>query len=511
MPIVKSLITHIKEIAESEIGRFGIILVIIFVFFFRFEISYNEMDVVPYAYSFYNKDWLAADWYLNQSIPYRYLFNYLAGYMVESLGFIQAIFIGRIITYLFMSYGIYSLISTLRSSNSDIFFWLAFVIHFSFFSYGMGAGEWMIGGFDTKVFAYAFVLLSLNALFTEKYRKGWFFGGLALSFHVLIGLYHMICLVPFLLSNTKERLAKSISYYLLGGLFGLYSIAFYLLNYENTLSSKGFETYVNISVPHHTIPSVFPTSTWVYLIIFTCINFAFLRFVNQAHVRQVATYVLASVVCFLFGLLVFYITGPSHYLRYYFFRHADILLPFLTLLMIAGYADKKIKNRSIALVSIAFLAIILLSIPKIKRRLATYTHQKSVIHFRHSKDLEMEKWIKKHTAIDEVFITNPDDKYFYLNYERPVFVLTRQSPQSGVELSEWYRRLKLLNGNVELASKDAVEDAYENLNYSALELISKEYPEVSYMLMSKPSDLHLPICHQTDKMILYRLNSDECF
>ena len=469
------------------------------------------MDVVPYAYSFYNKDWLAADWYLNQSIPYRYLFNYLAGYMVESLGFIQAIFIGRIITYLVMSYGIYSLISTLRSSNSDILFWLALVIHFSFFPYGMGAGEWMIGGFDTKVFAYAFVLLSLNALFTGKYRKGWLFGGLALSFHLLIGLYHMICLVPFFLSNSKEKLAMSISYYVLGGLFGLYSITFYLLNYENTLSSKGFETYVNISVPHHTIPSVFPASIWVYLIIFTCINLIFLRFVNQTHTKRLATYVLASIVCFLFGLLVFYFTGPSHYLRYYFFRHADILLPFLTLLMIAAYADRKIKNRSMALVLIVILTMILISIPKIKKRLLTCTYQKSVIHLRHSQDLEMEKWIKEHTASDEIFITNPDDKYFYLNYERPVFVLTRQSPQTGMELSEWHRRLKLLNGNKNLNSKDAVIRAYENLNYSALELIIKEYPEVSYLLMSKPSDLSLPICHQTDKMILYRLNSDECF
>lgn len=471
------------------------------------------MDVIPYAFSFYNKEWLPADWYLNQSIPYRYLFNYPAGLLVDVSGFIPAIFIGRFFSYLLISLAFNLLIKILGSSNANSFFLLAIVVHFSFFSNGIGAGEWMVGGFDTKVFAYAFVLLSFNTFLNGKPKGGWLFAGLALSFHVLIGLYHLICLIPTLIIYEKKKnliaSLKCSPIYLLGGVFGIYSIAFYLIGYESTLSNAGFEAYVNIGVPHHTIPSSFSRDTWIYLTLLTGINLFILKHVRDLRLKRMVIYVLVSVMCFSLGLLVFYLTGSSHYLRYYFFRFADVILPLFTLLMIAKLMGEKYKGLMVVK-WIVIIGIGVLTLPKIKHRLVTFSLSEEKIHLRHSRDIEMEQWIKQNTSKDHVFITNPDDRYFYINYERPVFVLNRQSPQSGVELIEWYERLKLLNGGKSLQSKEEVIHSYDKLNKSDIESIGSLYSDVAYVLMPQSSKLDLPVCYKTDRMVLYAVNSKNC-
>lgn len=508
---MKIIISYVSFFSESKIGRYGIIFLIVFLFFFRYEISYNEMDVIPYAFSFFNKEWLPGDWYLNQSIPYRYLFNYPAGWMVDQLGFMGAIFLGRVISYALVSYAIYSLFNTLRGSQSNLFFLLALVIQFYFFSYGIGAGEWMIGGFDTKVFSYAFVLLSFNSLLVGKYKAEWLFGGMALSFHMLIGLYHLFCLIPgsvFLKKTDLLLQLRRLPYYLIGGAFGLYSVAFYLIDFEGALSNIGFDAYVNISVPHHTIPTNFPVKTWIFLSFFTCINFFVLKYKN-IQLKKIAVYVLASVACFLFGLLVFYYAGPSHHLKYYFFRFSDVLLPFYTLVMLAAIADREIKmNSFISWGIMLFMGVLML--PKINHRMLSFSTCYEEMHLRNSQDMEMEQWIKKNTSKYQVFITRPDDMYFYINYERPVLVLTRHSPQSGEELIEWHQRLKLLNRGNDLESKEEVWNSYKHLTRSDLEKISRLYPEVSYLLMSKPIGLDLPICYQTADLVLYALDAEAC-
>ena len=61
--------------------------------------SGNEVDVLPAARQIVNHSWLPGDWYLNLDIGYRKLFNYLAGILVDQLGFLYGAYAGRILAY----------------------------------------------------------------------------------------------------------------------------------------------------------------------------------------------------------------------------------------------------------------------------------------------------------------------------------------------------------------------------------------------------------------------------
>ena len=120
------------------------------------------MDVIPYAKALYNSSWLITDWYLHLKIPYRFLFSYPVGFLTDSFGFYNTIFFGRLTTYLLFSITIYQLIKTISIAKFYIVSLIPFLAYALFFNDGIGAGEWIIGGLDTKVFSYISVLLSLS-------------------------------------------------------------------------------------------------------------------------------------------------------------------------------------------------------------------------------------------------------------------------------------------------------------------------------------------------------------
>lgn len=488
-----------------------LLFLIIFIFFFRYKISYNEMDVIPYALSVYLREWIPSDWYLNQSIPYRYFFSYPAGFLVDKFGFLQAIFIGRIISYLLISYALFSLIEALSSKRKYVVYILTITIQFYFFSYGIGAGEWMVGGFDTKVFAYGFVLLSFASFLSGHIKRGWFCAGLALSLHALIGTYHIFCLLPsiILFQNraAKRELLKSFPLFLLGGIFGIYSIYQYLLEMSSGLQTTGYDIYVNISVAHHVMPDHFPSITWIYLFCFSVLNIFLIRSHQSSVQKRISIYALASVIFILIGLILFFLMGSTHLLRYYFFRFGDVMLPLMTLLSIAAIVEKlNFNQRLFKFGSILFM--VLLIAPKVKYRLIQLTLNKEKILSRTSVDFEMEAWINSNTKKSQVIITNPDDIYFYINCQRSAFVLLRQSPQSGKELTEWYKRLKALNGGNDFETKEEVIQNYMRLTETNVLGIVDVYPEVSFVLMPKSKKMNLPIHFETDKSILYSVSEN---
>jgi len=499
----------------------SLLFLIIIVLFFRFSISYNEMDVIPYAKALFNNDWLKNDWYLSLKIPYRYFFSYPVGFFVDTFGFANTIIVGRIISYILIAIALNALIRSLKVKSNNYLFYFALILFFIIFPSGYGANEWMAGGLETKVFAYGFAILSLSSFLNKQNNKGFLFAGLALSFHLLVGLYNLFCLIPVLWLHQSENrnyligLFKSLPIFIIAGSVGIYGILYQLSLPQDNLNNIGWDIYVNIRVPHHTLPSMFPIEIWIKFIIFALLNLFFFIKSKNKEVRMLSSYAIFSVIISLIGLLFFLIWGADHHLKYYFFRFGSIMLPLISFLNIISFTIGKsehILSKNHNKIKYTFMALsFTIMLPAMYFFISDYAIARTNRELlgTTSPDIAMADWIKQNTPKSKVFITKPNDMFFYLNYERPVFVTSKHAPQSGKDIVEWYNRLKALNGGKDFENGDQLDRNFPTLSEEELLGISAAYPNVAYVLMPQSVNLDFPVLFKSKINTLYEIRKPE--
>lgn len=497
----------------------ALLFLIIIVFFLRFSFQYNEMDVIPYAKAVFNNDWLKNDWYLNLKIPYRYFFSYPVGFFVNTFGFAKTIIVGRIFSYMLIAIALNSLIRSLNAKSNNFLYYFAIILFFLIFPSGYGANEWMVGGFETKVFAYGFAVLSLASFLNKQLYKGLLFAGLALSFHLLVGVYNLFCLFPVLILQQREtknfliNTIKSLPIFLIAGSVGMYGILYQLTLVNDDLSRMGWDIYVNIRVPHHTLPTHLPIEIWIKFIIFTSLNLFFFIKSEKKAMKMLSSYAIFSSLVSLIGLLIFIAWGPGHHLKYYFFRFGSIMLPLITFLNIISFAIDKFEqtlSKNHNKIKYAFIALsIAIMIPTINIFLSDFARARSAheLMIENTRDTQMADWIKKNMPANKVFITEPNDIFFYVNYERPVFATWKHAPQNGRDIIEWYNRLKALNGGKDFKNKDQVGRNFLKLSEEELLAIAEAYPNGAYVLMPRPVALDFPVLFKSDNNILYEIKN----
>lgn len=487
------------------------VFVIIFLFSFKINISYNEMDVTPYGRAFYNIDWLKNDWYLNLRIPYRSLFSYPIGFFSDNFGFLNTIYIGRVISYILIAVSVTKLVNTISDNKYSIYYLLALTIFFYYFRLGLGAGEWMVGGLDTKVFAYGFALLSISSFINNNIKRWLLFSGITLSFHILIGFYNLLSFLPLIITLSRNNriyihnVIKYIPFFILTGSIGIYGIIDVLIGETKSISNIGWDIYVNIRVPNHTIPNLFSKKIWVFIFLFSATNIYILLKTKKERFKLLSAYALTTASISLVGLGVFLLYGSSSILKYYFFRFSDVMLPLLTIVSITYFIYEKIKTLPVKVKTISYYStIIAIYVFLLFSAKNTYTEirTKSSTELY---DLEMIDWVNNNTSTDDVFIVKPDSDMFYINYERPILVSWKHSPQNNDDLIEWYNRLKLLNGGEDFTTIGEVKKGYANITEDQVLSIKKAYSNLKYILISRPKILKFPISHQTTENTLYEI------
>ena len=503
-----------KKKGVGTVGEVATLFVLLVVFLFRFQFDGNEIDVLPYARAFYKPDWLTADWYLHLHIPYRFLFSYSVGWSIDTFGLVPALVSGRLISYFLFSWALVQLKrATLRDLPFAVFL-IPFSVYLLLFQHGFGAKEWMVGALDTKVFAYAFVLLSVACAIQKKHVSSLAFAGAALSFHLLIGAYSAFCLLPvfgvqlYRGETPMKTWVKGTIAFLIAGAVGLYGIVYQLFMVPAHQADKAWETYVQFRVPHHLVPSEFPTTWWVFLCFFTLLNSVIWRFASKSNLRQLALYCLMMSLLCAVGIAI-YFWGPVSALRYYFFRLADGFLPLATLIGGVGLVFEKrpqwknyMRGRGKLVV---LLLVIGVSISPTYKLFSTATLSSKTFTSNHPQDWEMVEFVRARTSENNVFCVWPINYYWYVDYERPVFVSYKHAPQNPTDLSEWKKRLILLNHGNELRRDGQFRANFTALNEEDFLNIKKLYPEVTHALLPAEMKLDFPVLHETEEHVLYAL------
>jgi hypothetical protein len=460
----------------AHAGAIIIIWIMIIVKVFSFSFIGNEADYLPSIRQAVDHAWLPNDWYLNLNISYRQVFDFIFGELVSKFGFVNGAYLGRLIAYLLVAIAIYIFFRTIHLRPLfGILVLLFFLNHQS-----LAAGEWIVGGLETKTIAYAMAILSFSFFLRKRYFIGFALAGAAISFHVLVGGYALICILVASLLNkswrTEWRLyLKNFWPFLITGILGIWAVIEQLIPQRGIDVIKAWNIYVYYRVPDHVMPFTWNTVPWRSDLALATGIFIIMYFMRSSKsARFVAAFALGSVSLFLIGLSI-YAIGDTPLLRFYWFRFPDVMVPFLSAVLIAlllnDFADRRIIKKSLfqqfqlGLQTLLRLLpptiIILLVVMMVQQTYRLQTSYKDSLHNDQGTILPAFEWISKNTPKQAIFLVDPTESYFYIYAQRAMLVSWKHSPQSAGPILEWYKRIELCNRNANLAEGNSNDSAQE--------------------------------------------------
>lgn len=221
----------------------------------------NEAHYLAKAKHFWDPDWCDQDLFLTSGKAHT-TFYALFGWPTRWFTLETTAWAGRLVGWGMIAFGLIRLTSRMVPgpyvSLVVATVWLAGI------EYANLAGEWVIGGIEAKVPAYAFVLLGLAALADRRWDRVWIHFGLASAFHVLVGGWSVVAAAVVWLATESRRSDRHAFFrrglFLGGGLALLGLVPALLLTTGTTAeqSAAAARTYVYFRLPHHLLPTAFP-------------------------------------------------------------------------------------------------------------------------------------------------------------------------------------------------------------------------------------------------------------
>jgi hypothetical protein len=216
-----------------------------------FQLTGNEENYLACAKQWYFKDWMPQTSVFGEFAGTRLLFQFLFGWTFRFLSFEQVALLGRFLTVILISFPLARIAAYLKISNLV----LLLVVLLWFPIQSLYAGGWMIGSFETKVFAYIFSLWAIYFQWIEKYNKSILFQVLAFYFHVLVGGW--LSLILFVVSVYTMGI-KAFTHYIKYAVAVLPFVIYMAIGLlANTFDSPNVNldwVYAYFRNPHHIAP-----------------------------------------------------------------------------------------------------------------------------------------------------------------------------------------------------------------------------------------------------------------
>ena len=163
----------------------------------------NEAHYLTKARQFWQPDWLPQDLFLASSFPH-WLFYVTFGWLTVVFDFVAAAWIGRILGWLMLAIGWEALANAFELTRmAKIASAIALI---ALVQVGNLSGEWLVGGIEAKIPAYALVFFALSRAVRDEWRWVWPALGVACGFHVLVGGWSFsVCLIARATIGRRQR------------------------------------------------------------------------------------------------------------------------------------------------------------------------------------------------------------------------------------------------------------------------------------------------------------------
>ena len=376
------------------------------------------------------------------------------------------------------------------------------------------SGEWLVGGFESKVPCYSFVLMSIAVWMDawrlrqpSKYLRSGLLCGGAIALHPVAGgwLGIAIVLAELLLSSfghgkTEKVRPRGRSCFLRDGVVfcasafvvslpGVWPAMAMLLNNDVSSQDQHRANLIQIywRLAHHLDPMKFPPTAWIHatiLLAVTSTAWILLRrnLATQSldasdvdvretqHVNWVAllSILVAGVVIAGAGIAAGYRTGlvkempfvelRTLVLKLYPFRFLDALLPIIASMAVAALVESSlVSSRRWRLTLVLTTAVGVIGCAWLTRPAApsgysadSFANWKVACH-----------WLQNETSSDSL-IFSPRESFGLKWYaERAEYVCFKDCPQDAGGILEWNRRLWKIHDWSETAYDDSVFDNHD--------------------------------------------------
>ena len=458
----------------------------------------NEPHYLTKARSYQDPEFAAADFFL-QSGDAHAVFFALTGPFTAVLPFATVAVLGRLLSLALLATGWVNL--GRRFALSPMALFLSAVTFCGVAMTGNFSGEWVIGGFESKVPAYGLALLACARWVDASERLSgtgfvlcgvW--TGLSIAIHPVVGMWFAIgiCLAEvLLLPQHRRHPAWQRRWLLCGTVFCLATVLCslpglipalqltLLAGVETAVQDKANRIQVFGRLAHHLDAASFPLRGWIHaatLIVVTTLAAIVARRLhhrakqpNKGPVacpsamaqQRMACLLLVAVVIALVGAAVGWHSQPypeidqwefkARWLRYYPFRFVDALLPVTCAFFVAtvldclltGSPDPTRGNRT-ARLSTRGNAILLVTgtlavaIAAARIRPAAPSGYTAWKYWHWKAAC---RWIRDNTDREAVFLTPRESFGFKWFAERAEFVCVKDCPQDAAGIVAWNQRL----------------------------------------------------------------------
>jgi hypothetical protein len=502
--------TAATEASHSARARWGTIAAIAAVFFISSGVGTaipgpNEPHYLCKARHFADPTWCAGDFFLSSSNPH-YWFYFLTGPLTLWMKFHWVALIGRCVSLLTVAWGWQRLGTALglsgRSSLAAASLWLLMA------SIGSLSGEWIIGGYESKVPAWGLAFAAVADWIRCRRKQNFratitsaLLCGLSVSIHpvvggwtaVVLGISELIGVIrPTEHDRTRriQRWAIFTIVLMLSSLPGLLPLKDLFLEPSLSVTDKQYAGYIQVfwRLKHHLDPSTFSAQSWVHTGVLLFLITACLRLrsrsASASHTAAATTgtdsdvvrIVVSSILLAAAGFLIGWHSIPAErmtdwqwraaLLKFYPFRAIDGFLPVLTSMMIVSMwslVRRRVSagssmpaesgNTPLYQVPIWLTVILCLSVP------AVAWNQRNDVPSGYTQEqfddwLNVCQWIRNHTDSEALVYTPRESFNFKWYAQRAEYITYKDCPQDPRGILEWNRRLWYLHDWTLKSSRD---------------------------------------------------------
>ena len=432
----------------------------------------NETNYLAKAKHYWNPQWCQGDLFLNSADPHV-VFYWSCGWWTQWLTLSTVAILGRVLTYLALAWSW----RRLSVAVAPAAWWsiLSAALMVVFTSRLHMAGEWIVGGFEAKGFAYALVFLALEGLVRGRWLRVWPLLGLATALHVLVGGWSVVAAGIVWLSSRSDldrlRLRPMLPSLFFAALIAAVGILPTLQLDSGAARSiilRAAEIQVYYRLNHHLNPGAFfiqdgiPTLfAWRFVALtFVCLGLWRLPPHSDGQ-RRCRQFVVASLLIAAVGLVIYEVgvemlparLETAWLLRFYWFRLADAMVPVGAALAIVGYLMQlRVRNQALATAALALTMCVgglplvwetyertTVDIPWGDRRLAPTAS-------RYADWLDIcEKAAQ--TRPGSLFLPPSGSQTFKWYAQRPEVATWKEMPQDAASIVQWWSRLVDIHGS----------------------------------------------------------------
>jgi hypothetical protein len=414
----------------------------------------NEPHYLTKSRHVWDSTWCAGDLFLESSNPHL-VFYRTVGLLAAWFPFPVAALMGRILAYGLLAFAWTRLAITFtRSSVAAI---LSAAIFLLIATLGNWSGEWLVGGVESKVFAYGFAFWATSSLFEGRLRSAAILLGFAVSMHPVVGAWFVVVLsaagmlhhtawvpVPAVAGYRLSRWVLAGVLFLAAALPGLIPACALLGAGTPELSLEATRYQVLSRLSHHLNPFEFSARAYGHiaaLLVATVVLAIAAKRSTRPAMRSFQVAVAASVAIAVCGIVIAVglpdVDLSVKLLKFYPFRLADVLVPMLAGMLFSQILTTRVSAQIGTGVAIA-IAVIALWIP---------AHDRDSSRMRPAVKSAWGDacwWVRTETPADALVLAADTRWAFKWFAQRPEYVNHKDCPQDPESIAEFRRRQRLL-------------------------------------------------------------------